>query len=155
MSDQPAAETATQHTTITTDENLCLKRGFEPATPAIKRLQTHALDRAATGIGFFVLYLIQFFVSTPFVSLLLHIHSSLYSSHTAFRLSPRISRSSILAAKNFKSDFAAGTLFHSGVNTIKESSAQHRQHACWAVSPVREMRDVAYYSKMKNEQGVN
>jgi hypothetical protein len=25
--------------------------GFEPAIPAVKRLQTHALDRAATGIG--------------------------------------------------------------------------------------------------------
>jgi hypothetical protein len=98
--------------------------------------------------------LIQFFVSSPFVSLLLHILSSLYSSHTAFRLSSRISRSSTQGAKNFKSDFAAGTLFHSGVNTIKESSAQRRQHACWAVSPVREMRDACYII-MKNEQGVN
>jgi hypothetical protein len=26
--------------------------GFEPATPATKRLQTHVLDGAATGIGF-------------------------------------------------------------------------------------------------------
>jgi hypothetical protein len=25
--------------------------GFEPAIPASQRLQTHALDRAATGIG--------------------------------------------------------------------------------------------------------
>jgi hypothetical protein len=25
--------------------------GFEPATPATERPQTHALDRAATGIG--------------------------------------------------------------------------------------------------------
>jgi hypothetical protein len=25
--------------------------GFEPATPATKRPQTYALDRAATGIG--------------------------------------------------------------------------------------------------------
>ena len=155
-SDHPAAEAATQHTKITTDETLCLKRGFEPAVPAIKRLQTHVLDRAAIGIGFFVLHLIQFFVTTPFVSLLLHNHSSPYSSHTAFRLSSRIPRSSIPAAKNFKSDFAAGTLFHSGVNTIKESSAQRRQHACCAVSPVREMRDAAVcYITMKNEQGVN
>jgi hypothetical protein len=118
-SDQPAALAATQHTTITTDENLSLKREFEPAVPAIKRLQTYALDRAATEIVPFVLHLIQFFVSSPCVSLLLHIHSSLYSSHTAVRLSSRISRSSIQAAKNFKSDFAAGTLFHSGVYTIK------------------------------------
>jgi hypothetical protein len=27
------------------------RTGFEPATPATKRQQTHALDRAATGIG--------------------------------------------------------------------------------------------------------
>jgi hypothetical protein len=26
--------------------------GFEPVTPATKRLQTYALDRAATGIGY-------------------------------------------------------------------------------------------------------
>jgi hypothetical protein len=28
-----------------------LRAGFEPAIPAIKRPQTYALDRAATGIG--------------------------------------------------------------------------------------------------------
>ena len=28
--------------------------GFEPAIPAIKRLQTYTLDRTATGIGHFV-----------------------------------------------------------------------------------------------------
>jgi hypothetical protein len=28
--------------------------GFEPANPASKRQQTHALDRAATGIGLFL-----------------------------------------------------------------------------------------------------
>ena len=28
-----------------------LPAGFEPAIPARKRPQTHALDRAATGIG--------------------------------------------------------------------------------------------------------
>ena len=27
------------------------KEGFEPAIPATERPQTHALDRAATGIG--------------------------------------------------------------------------------------------------------
>jgi hypothetical protein len=105
------------------------------------RLQTYALDRDATGIGLIVLHLIQFFFSSPFVSLLLQILSSLYSSHTAFRLSSRISHSSIQAAKNFESDSATGTLFHSGVSMIRNSSAQCRQHACWAVSPVREMRD--------------
>jgi hypothetical protein len=29
--------------------------GFEPATPATKRPQTYALDRAATGIDFVLL----------------------------------------------------------------------------------------------------
>jgi hypothetical protein len=28
--------------------------GFETAIPATKRLQTYALDRAATGIGIFI-----------------------------------------------------------------------------------------------------
>ena len=30
--------------------------GFEPAVPASERPQTHALDRAATGTGFWLLY---------------------------------------------------------------------------------------------------
>ena len=33
--------------------------GFEPAIPARERAQTHALDRAATGIGSLSFYLIQ------------------------------------------------------------------------------------------------
>jgi len=51
--------------------------------------------------------LIHFFLSSPFVSPLLHIHSSLYSSHTAFRLSSRFSRSSIQAAKKFQKWFCS------------------------------------------------
>jgi hypothetical protein len=30
--------------------------GFEPAIPASERPQTHALDRAATGIGIFAVF---------------------------------------------------------------------------------------------------
>jgi len=30
--------------------------GFEPKIPAIKRLQTYALDRTATAIGIYYLY---------------------------------------------------------------------------------------------------
>jgi hypothetical protein len=33
--------------------------GFEPAIPASERPQTHALDRAATGIGTFVITLLK------------------------------------------------------------------------------------------------
>jgi hypothetical protein len=51
MSDQPYTETSTwQHTTLTTD--IMLLEGFEPATPISERPQTHALDRAVTGIGY-------------------------------------------------------------------------------------------------------
>ena len=38
--------------------------GFEPATPAIKQLQTYALDRKATGIGLWVPYKHKFVVLT-------------------------------------------------------------------------------------------
>ena len=34
-----------------------LPAGFEPAIPACERPQTHALDRAATGIGLVTHYL--------------------------------------------------------------------------------------------------
>jgi hypothetical protein len=30
--------------------------GFEPTMPAGERLQTHAWDRSATGIGYFKIY---------------------------------------------------------------------------------------------------
>ena len=30
--------------------------GFKPTIPASKRLQTHALDRAVTGIDFIIFY---------------------------------------------------------------------------------------------------
>jgi hypothetical protein len=35
--------------------------GFEPATPATKRLQTYALDHAATGIGYYWYYVAYLF----------------------------------------------------------------------------------------------
>jgi hypothetical protein len=48
-SDQPDAVTSTwQHTTLTADNHA--PAGFEPIIPASERQQTHALDRAATGI---------------------------------------------------------------------------------------------------------
>jgi hypothetical protein len=36
-----------------------LPAGFEPAAPASDRPQTHALERAATGIGFSLIFLAQ------------------------------------------------------------------------------------------------
>ena len=49
-SDQPVAETSTwQHTTL--KQTPVPPAGFEPAIPASERSHTHALDRAATGIG--------------------------------------------------------------------------------------------------------
>jgi hypothetical protein len=52
-SDQPVQENSTwQHTTLTADIHpFMLPVGFEPAIPTSKRHQTHALERAATGIG--------------------------------------------------------------------------------------------------------
>jgi hypothetical protein len=48
--DWHVAETSTwQHTKLTRD--IHAPAGFETADPAIQRPQTHALDRAATGIG--------------------------------------------------------------------------------------------------------
>jgi hypothetical protein len=50
MSDQPVTETLIwQHTTLTRERDA----GFEPAVPASKQPQTHAIDLAATGIGLF------------------------------------------------------------------------------------------------------
>jgi hypothetical protein len=50
-SDQPIAENHIwQITTFTTDRHTCTLAGFEPAIPASQRPQTHALDRAVTGI---------------------------------------------------------------------------------------------------------
>ena len=49
--DRPDAETSTWlHTTLKRQISM-LPTGFEPTIPAGKRSQTHALDRAATGIG--------------------------------------------------------------------------------------------------------
>jgi len=38
------------------ERNIHVPAGFEPAIPASKRQQTHALGRAATGIGLKVIY---------------------------------------------------------------------------------------------------
>jgi hypothetical protein len=51
-SDQSDLETSTwQHTTLTRDRHPCPPAHFEPTIPASERPQTHALERAATGIG--------------------------------------------------------------------------------------------------------
>jgi hypothetical protein len=48
---QSVAETSTwQHTTLTTDKTSMPPAGNEPATPAIERPQSHALERAAIGL---------------------------------------------------------------------------------------------------------
>ena len=54
-SDQPDTETSTrQHTTLN-GQTLIPPAGFEPAIPASKSSQTHALDRTATGTGMWVI----------------------------------------------------------------------------------------------------
>jgi hypothetical protein len=50
--DRPIAETSTCQHKHSQETNIHAPVGFEPATPASARPQTHALDRAATGIGF-------------------------------------------------------------------------------------------------------
>jgi len=51
MSDRPVAETFTwQHSKPTINWHTRPPAGFEPAIPANKPPQTHALDRAANGI---------------------------------------------------------------------------------------------------------
>ena len=51
-SDQPVAQTSPrQHTTLKRQTSMSPAAGFKPTRPASKRLQTDALDRAATGIG--------------------------------------------------------------------------------------------------------
>jgi len=84
------------------DTEVVCHKGFETRGPSNQAAaETHTLDRAATGIGFFLFHFIQF-VSSPFVSLLLRTQSSLYSSHTVFRLSSRISRSQYSDSKKFQ-----------------------------------------------------
>jgi hypothetical protein len=52
MSDQLVAEAATYETHNKRNRPTSMPSAeFEPAIPAIKRLQTYALDRTATGIG--------------------------------------------------------------------------------------------------------
>jgi hypothetical protein len=55
-SDQPVAETST-YTGQHNRQKSMPPPGFEAATPATKRPQTYALDRAATGIGQEILYM--------------------------------------------------------------------------------------------------
>ena len=51
-SDRSVAETSTWQTHDTHNRQTSMpSAGFEPAIPAGERLQTHALDRSATGIG--------------------------------------------------------------------------------------------------------
>jgi len=51
-SDRPVVETS--HNTQHSPQTSLSRVGFEPATPASEWQQTHALDRAATGIGTFL-----------------------------------------------------------------------------------------------------
>ena len=63
-SDRLVAETsASQHNTYYRYPRSPV--GFEPTTSAGQRLQTYALDRAATGIGIFLFYRVQY-LSTNF-----------------------------------------------------------------------------------------
>ena len=50
MSDQPDAEITTANTTLTRQRSMLPAR-FEPVIPVNERLQTHALDGRAIGIG--------------------------------------------------------------------------------------------------------
>jgi hypothetical protein len=51
-SDRPVAETSTWQThNINNKQTSMPSAGFEPTIPAGERLQTHSLDRSATGIG--------------------------------------------------------------------------------------------------------
>jgi hypothetical protein len=50
-SDQPDAETSSWQHKVHTGQTCMAPAGFKPAIPANERSQTHALDRAATGLG--------------------------------------------------------------------------------------------------------
>jgi hypothetical protein len=60
-SDQPVAEATQNNTTyiLNMRQTSMPWVGFEPATPATKRLQTYTLDHAATGIGIYITYNLQ------------------------------------------------------------------------------------------------
>jgi len=51
MSDKPKAETSTCNTQHSQEIDIHAAAGFEPAITATEWPQTHALDRAAIGIG--------------------------------------------------------------------------------------------------------
>ena len=54
LNDDYLVAEATTYKTNTREEHPCFSVGFEPAIPAIKLLQTYALDDRATGIGWTV-----------------------------------------------------------------------------------------------------
>ena len=56
--------------------------GLEPAIPAVKRLQTYALDRAATGIGLNLHYFLLVFSSSELASFLIN-RPTIRSSYTS------------------------------------------------------------------------
>jgi hypothetical protein len=56
-SDQPDAEASTNNTQQSQETDIHAQAGFEPAIPESERPQTHALDRADTGIGWLLTYL--------------------------------------------------------------------------------------------------
>ena len=56
MIDRPDAATSTwQHTSTHNKQTSTLPLGFEPTIPASERQHTHASDRAATGIGIYII----------------------------------------------------------------------------------------------------
>jgi hypothetical protein len=63
-SDEPVAETSTWQHSQETDIHTP-PVGFEPTIPASERPQTHALERAATGIGRLIHRLYNSSVETP------------------------------------------------------------------------------------------
>jgi len=66
MRDRPVTESSSwQHIILNKRQTAITPMGFEFAIPASDRLQTHALNRAATDIGLF-LYLLLICVYTPY-----------------------------------------------------------------------------------------
>jgi hypothetical protein len=66
MRDQPVAESCSwQHIILNKRQTAITPVGFEPAIPASDRLQTHVLNRAATGVGLFLYTLLIFVCTRP------------------------------------------------------------------------------------------
>jgi hypothetical protein len=68
----------TQHTANTTDEHSCASVGFEPAIPAIKRLQSCASDLTTTGTGCYMTLFTTNFVSCNLSSVILFFMNSCF-----------------------------------------------------------------------------